>query len=126
MLPTDQLLQDAPATAQTSLTAFGTVFTTVTWALLIAINFWCLRKLFRNPGGPQASPESPAMPDEIVAPATIEAVPRPTEASPAPVQAALASPAAASPAAAGHATAGHAAAGPAPTQGDPAPVAAAR
>lgn len=51
MLATDQLLQDSPG-SHAALTSFGLVVTIATWALLIAINLWCLRKLFAGDATP--------------------------------------------------------------------------
>lgn len=45
MLLTDQVLQEGPASPAT-LNSLGMVVTIATWALLIGINLWCLRKLF--------------------------------------------------------------------------------
>jgi len=45
VLATDQLIQDPPG-SPAALTSMGLVVTIATWALLIAINLWCLRKLF--------------------------------------------------------------------------------
>jgi flagellar biogenesis protein FliO len=40
------LEETAPAVA--TLNLFGATITTLTWVLLIAINLWCLRRLFRS------------------------------------------------------------------------------
>lgn len=51
VLATDQLLQDSPG-SPAALTSFGLAVTIATWALLIAINLWCLRKLFAGDASP--------------------------------------------------------------------------
>lgn len=53
MLVNDQLLQDPPGSTA-ALTSLGTAVTIVTWVLLIAINLWCLRKLFAGDASTQA------------------------------------------------------------------------
>jgi len=40
------LQETAPAVA--TLNPFGATITTVTWVILIGINLWCLRRLFRT------------------------------------------------------------------------------
>lgn len=55
VLSTDQLVQDSAGSPAT-LTSLGMVVTMLTWALLICINLWCLRKLFagESAGNPEA------------------------------------------------------------------------
>ena len=54
VLSTDQFVQDAPG-SPAALTSLGTIVTIATWVLLIAINLWCLRKLFA--GDPPSAQE---------------------------------------------------------------------
>jgi hypothetical protein len=53
VLVNDPLLQDPPGST-VALTSMGTAVTIATWVLLIAINLWCLRKLFAGESGTQA------------------------------------------------------------------------
>jgi hypothetical protein len=52
VLANDQLLQDPPGSTA-ALTSLGTAVTIATWVLLIAINLWCLRKLFEGESSTQ-------------------------------------------------------------------------
>jgi len=47
VINSDQVLQEA-ANTPAGLNPFGSVFAAVVWALLILINLWCLRKLFKQ------------------------------------------------------------------------------
>jgi hypothetical protein len=53
VLANDQLLQDPPGSTA-ALTSLGTAVTIATWVLLIAINLWCLRKLFEGESSSKA------------------------------------------------------------------------
>jgi len=52
VLANDQLLQNPPGSTA-ALTSLGTAVTIATWVLLIAINLWCLHKLFAGEGSKQ-------------------------------------------------------------------------
>ncbi|MBC8405744.1 MAG: hypothetical protein H8E15_10985 [Planctomycetes bacterium] len=51
MIDSDQVLQEA-ANTPAGLNPFGSIFAAVVWTLLILINLWCLRKLFKTQSSP--------------------------------------------------------------------------